>query len=673
MAQPRPAVSVPTPPRRPRPERPSTAPDLAVGLTRACAITAPDRLTCWGAGAPPQHKAMPGVVQVEVDSEHVCTLLGSGEVRCWDSQSLSQLGAAMEGWSPAPVRMDLPEVVELADNSGHTCARTGTGDVYCWGRSLCPDQVPLARPTRVRGLERAARIAVGYDQVCAIATHGGVYCWGYNRMGEVGVPLPDPEQDPYRDPCELVPRRVRDIERASAVALGLGWSCAIVDDGRVRCWGNQGDHARGFQTAEVALPERASALTLGRDHACVLTQDARVRCWGANSASQRGNGTLLKADRPALVPGLDHVALVAAGAEATCVLTEDGRVACWGSNEFGLLGDGASHSAAEPVAVDAGQEVVEVAAGDTHTCVRDPAGSVRCWGNTFGAVDAGGVGGPTLIASIHDAVELAAGTRFTCARRRAGDVVCWGENQKRQLGLAPSAGRREASPVPGVHSAEEIAAGTTHACARLADDTVICWGGERHSSAPTAVSAVTGVAEVAAGDDWTCVRHRSGSIRCWEHGSPPGRIIGGVQGARQIVMGHWTACALLADDKVSCWGRRDSRATAAETGFSDVQRLVGGAGFLCAVTRGHEVQCRGRNSAGELGRKTKGDRDDRAGPVHGLGAVRAVFSGSAANHACAIAADAGLYCWGSNTDGALGVWPWVSPTPVFIRMPASER
>ena len=138
MAQPRPAVSVPTPPRRPRPERPSTAPDLAVGLTRACAITAPDRLTCWGAGAPPQHKAMPGVVQVEVDSEHVCTLLGSGEVRCWGSQ-----GDHARGFQTAEVA--LPERASALTLGGTTPACSPKTRACAAGERTLPANAGMAR------------------------------------------------------------------------------------------------------------------------------------------------------------------------------------------------------------------------------------------------------------------------------------------------------------------------------------------------------------------------------------------------------------------------------------------------------------------------------------------------------------------------------------------------
>jgi alpha-tubulin suppressor-like RCC1 family protein len=105
----------------------------------------------------------------------------------------------------------------------------------------------------------------------------------------------------------------------TALALEASYlhTCALLDDGSVKCWGSNdggrlglGDLAsRGDNPGEMgdALPavnlgtgRTALALAVGQGHTCALLDDTvGVKCWGSNDAGQLGLGdTTRRGDDP---------------------------------------------------------------------------------------------------------------------------------------------------------------------------------------------------------------------------------------------------------------------------------------------------------------------------------------------------------------------------------------
>ncbi len=154
---------------------------------------------------------------------------------------------------------------------------------------------------------------------------------------------------------------------ADAIAAGTGHTCVLLDNGSVRCWGlnsfgqlgvgdtaNRGDatNEMGDKLPAVALGTGRSAVALaaGADHTCALLDDGSVKCWGRNDdgelglgdTADRGDGTNQMGDNlPAVSLGTGRTAVaITAGADHTCALLDNGSVKCWGNNDFGQLGDG---------------------------------------------------------------------------------------------------------------------------------------------------------------------------------------------------------------------------------------------------------------------------------------------------------------------------------------------
>jgi E3 ubiquitin-protein ligase HERC3 len=101
---------------------------------------------------------------------------------------------------------------------------------------------------------------------------------------------------------------------------------------------------------DLGTDRTARALAAGAEHTCALLDDGTVKCWGSNFVGQvglgdidhRGDGPLEMGDNlPAVDLGTGRTAqALAAGEYHTCALLDDGTVKCWGGNDYGELGLG---------------------------------------------------------------------------------------------------------------------------------------------------------------------------------------------------------------------------------------------------------------------------------------------------------------------------------------------
>jgi Regulator of chromosome condensation (RCC1) repeat len=84
-----------------------------------------------------------------------------------------------------------------------------------------------------------------------------------------------------------------------------------------------------FVTISAALPNYSDNWGL---HACALLQDGRVACWGNNKYNQMGGafdgGT---AYSPYFIPGVTGATQVVATSNGACALVTGGEVLCWGN------------------------------------------------------------------------------------------------------------------------------------------------------------------------------------------------------------------------------------------------------------------------------------------------------------------------------------------------------
>jgi alpha-tubulin suppressor-like RCC1 family protein len=355
---------------------------------------------------PASVQGISSAVSVAVGNEFACALLGSGLVDCWGANNYGQLG--------------------VGEVTGPQSCQVVAGTVPC-----------ARRPVTVGGIRNAVSIGASGADACAVVKGGETYCWGAAAEGVLGDASEQGTQScggSVTARCDPHPAPVFGVGDATAVAVGSLDACALVVDGRVLCWGDDGDGQLGDRTTSgpqscttqgSAEPcslvpvlvhgiNGAKSVAVGAADACALLPAGVVDCWGDNSLAELGTGSTSAPNRcgPYASPCSDtpqkvdlHGAAerLSAGFQDACAVLETGGVDCWGTAASGALGVGK--------------------AGALETCVGAAEGNDQPCADT--AMPAVGVS---------DAVAVAAGVGATCVRIDGGGAECWGANQTGQLG-----------------------------------------------------------------------------------------------------------------------------------------------------------------------------------------------------------------------------------------------
>ena len=158
------------------------------------------------------------------------------------------------------------------------------------------------KPMRV--LKQGAGFASGYSHSCAILADGRVQCWGGNQNGQLG--------NGSKTDFSWDPVTVSGITNAIMVASGYHHSCAALSDGGVRCWGdNSGGQLGDGTTTSSLVPVTVSGITNaatvgagGCKYSCAVLADGRVRCWGHLHFRAPDKGTIMESSLPVLVSGI---------------------------------------------------------------------------------------------------------------------------------------------------------------------------------------------------------------------------------------------------------------------------------------------------------------------------------------------------------------------------------
>jgi alpha-tubulin suppressor-like RCC1 family protein len=331
-------------------------------------------------------------VELVASFYHTCARLDNGAVKCWGDNQYGKLGVGDTsgrgdqggemGDNLAAVDLGTGSVAAQVTAGGQfTCARLGTGSVKCWGmggylglgdttsRGDSSNQMGDNLPAVDLGTGRTAiEIASGGNHTCARLDNGLVKCWGSSQYGQLGLGDTIFRGDGNGEMGDnLMPLDFGVGLRAVEIVAGWGFNCARLDNGSVKCWGqnnfgqlglgdvaNRGDGAgeMGDQLPAVNLGtgRTAVAVAAGTYHACAILDNGSVKCWGNNDPGELGVGdTGHRGDSagelgdalPAVDLGTGRSAVaITAGSYDTCALLDNGAVKCWGANGYGELGLG---------------------------------------------------------------------------------------------------------------------------------------------------------------------------------------------------------------------------------------------------------------------------------------------------------------------------------------------
>jgi cysteine-rich repeat protein len=364
------------------------------------------------------------VTQLALGGNHTCALFDSQLVKCWGNANHGRTGAGNitnlgdDEPASAGAFLDVEDPVQsIVAAVGHTCVvhpdfsvrcfgrntegQLGNGDVEHIGDTELPSAVgpiPLGGPVANLGTRGGA------FHTCAWMASGEALCWGRFSNAVLGIPglaenIGDTEPASAGGPVDIGGTVV-------AFAPGAEHTCALLDNGAVRCWGDAVDAPLGYGNSsvigdneapsaagDVPLGGTAVQLTAGWFHTCAVLDGGTLRCWGRGTDGRLGYGNVAwvgALNTPQSVGDVSvggTVVSVAAGVGHTCALLDDATVVCWGFGLHGQLGYAATASVGDdelpstagPVAV--GAPVVQLAADGHHTCAITDSGAVRCWGH----------------------------------------------------------------------------------------------------------------------------------------------------------------------------------------------------------------------------------------------------------------------------------------------------
>lgn len=408
----------------------------------------------------------------------------------------------------------------------------GPGRCYPSGEGMA-DAGPPPAPGAL-----AAVTASGHS-TCALFAGGKTKCWGLNAFGQLGLDDTRYRGDGPSEMGDALPFiHLGTARSVKALASGEWHVCAILDNGRVKCWGannygqlglgdivdrgdSAGDMGDALPYVDLGAGRTAKAISSSTDHACAILDNSQVKCWGRNDFGQLGLGDTTRRGDSAGQMGdaLPYVDLgtgrsakgISAGGLHTCALLDSDQVKCWGYNANGQLGVGDNQhrgdtpgemgNALPVVSLGTGRSVKTLAASPvSHTCAILDNDQLKCWGsNQAGALGLGdtvGRGiGPGQMGDALPFVDLGAGRSAksvvlgeanTCAILDTGRVKCWGSNMNGKLGLGDTLYRGgnpgemgDALPyveLGAARTAKFLSANKSHVCALLDNDGLKCWG-----------------------------------------------------------------------------------------------------------------------------------------------------------------------------------------------------
>jgi alpha-tubulin suppressor-like RCC1 family protein len=335
---------------------------IDAGGYHACAITSSARLKCWGYNVYGQlglgdnlddqsvPQLVPGldhVKKVSTGDDTTCAIVGGdGKLKCWGYNGYGQIGDGTKKDRHHPV-VTLKSGVKTVDfGVYHTCATLTNGHAKCWGTNSYGQigdgtDTERLKPRLVEQVDNVKNISAGYDYTCATTSGGAAKCWGYNEYGQLG----DGGYD-SRKRAKTVTGLDKNVKTVQA---GYYHTCAIVGDGRLKCWGNNSNGEIGAGDVGGYHPEPTNVVGMATNVKSVdpdyyftcARQGQKAKCFGWNYYGELGTGDTDDLDVATVVKGLDkNVVQVTTAYYHACALLESGHAKCWGFNDEGELGSG---------------------------------------------------------------------------------------------------------------------------------------------------------------------------------------------------------------------------------------------------------------------------------------------------------------------------------------------
>ena len=392
---------------------------VAAGHNYSCAVLTSGAVKCWGENSVGQLGLGNTATYGNTPSS-----IGSGLPTVDIGQTVKYI-AAGEHNTTCAIRAD-DRTVCWGNGSGYL---SGTGVLNVTIGNQSGEMGSALTPVDF-GSSYAVTLSEGDDHICALLASGAVKCWGHNSEGQLGIN----GTDNFGDSSELGANwPAVDLYGNTAVAVSAGafHTCAILSSGDVTCWGlnnygqlgygdttNRGsaDLGSALETVNLGYGKTATAIAAGGYFTCAILNDGTLKCWGYNASGQLGQDStttlgdggnemgdyLLPIDLGDGRTAKNVYASRRADLDYTCAILDNDSLKCWGQNDNGQLGLGDSSNRGDAtgematlgtVNLGSGQTAAQVAMGEIHTCVLLTSTDIKCFGKGSAGQLGNGTGG----------------------------------------------------------------------------------------------------------------------------------------------------------------------------------------------------------------------------------------------------------------------------------------
>ncbi len=655
------------------------------------------------------------VVSTEISAWNHSCVIKAGTLWCWGDNSYGQVGNGSKSRTQKSVRVPDPTVgnrigtswVAVATGERHSCGIRNTGEMYCWGYAghgqlgngsttspVTPRLVLVSKPT-VLGTAAVnwTKVTAGQYYTCGLhstAAGGQLFCWGDDSNDQLGlvtttaVTVPTAVQTGLDSNNNWI-----DIVASSRHTCGLRKQAG---KSTIWCWGVRrsgqlGDNNQADTTTlTFSVPTQVAVVTtgatpdtdwssvaLGQYHTCgVRSSTGTLWCWGSNLDGQLGNGRSTSYAALQELSGATNWLKVYAKNSQTCGLKKSGAISCWGKNASGETGNGrVSLSENSPTTFIGATDWSKLALGMDYTCGIHNASSaaangVSCWGSA----EQFGVGAFTSESAIPVQVGTAANwldvtfgiendKEFTLGfkgTKTSNTLFGFGLNHYGVFGNNNKGLIKEQFPVsevtPNGGAWKAISGGYHHACGIKTNNGLYCWGrGAYLGQSSRSIAVPTRVGGTA--DTWLTVdvgaRHSCGiktDNSLWCWGDGSNGEFGAGEKSAGI--------ANVPDTANGIYMIQVLNPTAAAISWTKVSA---GFRFTCAIDKPGNLYCWGSNSQGQLGLGARSSIPKYIPTlIAKIGTASWLTVSSGFNTTCAITnvGNQNLYCWGDNVFGTIG-------------------
>jgi len=285
---------------------------IKMGNLNACAVSMNNSVYCWGSNLKGQlgreglESTTPIVISGVSDATDItasgffsCALLSSGNVKCWGDNEKGTLGNGDTENSTTPVDTIISNATNISGGSDHVCAIINDGTVKCWGsnefKQLGDTYVEKSStPLTIAGISNASKISCGLYHSCVVLETGEIKCWGKSDYKLLGNPL---------ETYTTTPVEALLFRTATDISANVSHTCATLSDGGAVCWGynSEGQLGTGWTSGgsfeKYPLDVRniitdIRSISVGNSFTCAILTDNSIKCWGKGTDGQLGQGNM---------------------------------------------------------------------------------------------------------------------------------------------------------------------------------------------------------------------------------------------------------------------------------------------------------------------------------------------------------------------------------------------